>query len=81
MNEIKIESCTVFTRSTPSFFNVTYMLLQNNCKSNYVTNGLKQKKGKKRAKKPLCGKIKERRETGSEWLIGGHTQTYPTFQQ
>ena len=34
-----------------SMLHITYMLLQNNCKSNCVTNGLKQKKGKKRAKK------------------------------
>ena len=39
-----------FIRSNPSFFDLTYMLLQNNCKNNGATNGLKQKKGKKHAK-------------------------------
>ena len=50
LNSLEIEKCTVFIRSTPLFFELVYMLLQNNCKNNGVTNGLKQKKGKKHAK-------------------------------
>ena len=50
------------------------MLLQNNCKNNDVSNGLKQKERKKTCKTVLYSKIKERRETGGEWLIGAHTQ-------
>ena len=46
----KSKSCTVFIISTPSFFDLTYMLLQNNCVNNSVSNGLKQKKEKNHAK-------------------------------
>ena len=35
------------------------MLLQNNCINNGVTNGLKQKKGKKACKTALYGKTKK----------------------
>ena len=46
----KSKSCTVFIISTPSFFDLTCMLLQNNCVNNSVSNGLKQKKEKNHAK-------------------------------
>ena len=36
----------VFIRSSPSFFKVTYILLQSNCMNNGVNNGLKEKKKK-----------------------------------
>ena len=50
------------------------MLLQNNCKNNDVTNGLKQKKKRKKHRKiALYGKIKEKRDEDG-WLIGTHTQ-------
>ena len=39
-----------FIRSAPLFFELTHMLLQNNCINNGVTNGLKKKKEKKHAK-------------------------------
>ena len=43
--------------------------------NNGVTNGLKQKKARKHVcKTALHGKIKERRETKGEWLIGVLTQ-------
>ena len=35
------KSCTVFIRSSPSLLELTYMLLQNDCINNGVTNGLK----------------------------------------
>ena len=35
------KSCTVFIRSTPPFVELTYMIMQNNCINNGVTNGLK----------------------------------------
>ena len=41
---------TVFIRSSPSFFELTYMVLQNNCINNCVTNGFKYKKAKKACK-------------------------------
>ena len=53
--------CTVFIRSSTLFFELTYMLLQNNCINNGVNNGLKA----------LYGEIKERK---SEWLIGANTE-------
>ena len=40
-NEMKIKSCTVLIRSAPSFFELTYMLLQNNYVNNGETNGVK----------------------------------------
>ena len=46
----KSKSCTIFIRSASLFFELTYMLLQNNCIKNGVTNDLKQKKEKKHAK-------------------------------
>ena len=48
-----------------------YMLLQNNCINNSVTNGLKHKEEKKTCKTTLYDKIKDRREAGvnGEWLI------------
>ena len=50
------------------------MLLQKNCKNNDVTNGLKQKKKRKKHRKiALYGKIKEKRDEDG-WLIGTHTQ-------
>ena len=33
------KSCTVFIRSSPSFFELTYMMLQNNCINNGANNG------------------------------------------
>ena len=53
------------------------MLLQNNCINNGVTNSLKQNKEKRACKAVLYDKIKERRGTDSEWLIGVHTQNIP----
>ena len=41
-----------------------YMLLQNNCINNSVTNGLKHKEEKKTCKTTLYDKIKDRREAG-----------------
>ena len=55
--------------SYPSFFELTYIMLQNNCLNNSVTNGLKQKK-EKNMQTALYGKIKERK---GEWLIGANT--------
>ena len=53
------------------------MLLQNNCINNGLTNGLKHKKDKKVGKTALYVKIKKRRETRAERLIGVHTQNIP----
>ena len=47
---MKIKSCTVLIRSAPSFFELTYMLLQNNYVNNGETTGVKEKKGKKHVK-------------------------------
>ena len=63
----------IFSRSSPSFFELTCMLLQDDCINNGVTNGLKQKK-EKNMQTALYGKTKERRETEGEWLIGANTQ-------
>ena len=63
---MKIESCTVFIRSTPSFFELTYLTLQNNCKNNGVINGLKQKKEKKHAKQLYMVQEKKRKRRGGE---------------
>ena len=41
-----------------------YMLLQNNCINNSVTNGLKHKEEKKTCKTTLYDQIKDRREAG-----------------
>ena len=43
---MKIEKLYGFIRSAPSFFEPTYMLLQNSCLNNVVGNGLKEKKEK-----------------------------------
>ena len=56
----QLKSCTVFIRSAASFFELTYMLQQNNCVNRGVTNSLKQKKEKNHAKqrymlKPMRG--------------------------
>ena len=48
------KSCAAFIRFSPSFFELTYMLLQSNC----INNGLKQKK-EKRKQPALYGKIKK----------------------
>ena len=52
------------------------MLLKKNCINNGVTNGLKQNK-EKACQTALYDKIKERRETGGEWLIGARAQNVP----
>ena len=56
-----------------------YMLLQNNCINNSVTNGLKHKEEKKTCKTTLYDKIKDRREAGvnGEWLIWVHRKNIP----
>ena len=38
---ILYKSCMFFIRSSLSFFELTYMLFQENCVNNGVTNGLK----------------------------------------
>ena len=58
----KSKICTVFIRPAPSLFELMYMLWQNNCVNNGVTNALKRKK--QACKTAFYGKIKERRETG-----------------
>ena len=42
--------CTIFIRSSPLFFELTYMVLQNICINSGVANGLKLKKEKKTCK-------------------------------
>ena len=69
---IKMYGFHYFIRSSPSFFELTYMLLQNKCMYN-VTNSFKWKK-EKNMQTSLYGKIKEKREVESEWLIGANTQ-------
>ena len=73
---IIISSCTVFIRSSPLLFELTYVLLQNHCINNGVTNGLNYKK-EKSMQTALYGKIKEGREAGGEWLIGAIKHTLP----
>ena len=67
------KSCAVFVRSFPSLFELTYMMLQNNCINNVVTNSLKENK-KKNMQTVLYDKIKKRRD---EWFIGANTQNLP----
>ena len=43
------KNCTIFIRSSPLFFELTYMVLQNICINSGVANGLKLKKEKKHA--------------------------------
>ena len=59
-----MKSCTILIRSAPSFFELTYMLLQNNCINNGLTNGLKWKK--KAWRTALYGKT--RKATGFKSL-------------
>ena len=66
----KSNSWTVFIGSTPSFFEFMYMLLQNNCKISGVTNGLKEKKGKKPCKTACNGKREERDKGMGEGVNG-----------
>ena len=73
---IIISSCTVFIRSSPLLFELTYVFLQNHCINNGVTNGLNYKK-EKSMQTALYGKIKEGREAGGEWLIGAIKHTLP----
>ena len=69
------KSCTIFIRSSPLLFELTYIVLQNICINNGVANGLNLKKEKNNhMQTALYGKIKEGLETGGEWLIGVNIQ-------
>ena len=65
---LKVSSCTVFIRFAHSFFELTYMVLQNKCIINVATNGLKQEI-KKHAKQLYVANKREEREARGEWLI------------
>ena len=56
----------VFMSFTPWFFKLTYMMLQNNCINNGVTNDSIEKKEKKACKTALYGKT--RKATGFKSL-------------